>query len=595
MNNILYYAKPDLIKNYDKLSQEYGLTHTDKSVKRILSEEELTLVLEENKKIISVSKPILHDLYKLVRGTGFFLELLDKEGIVLDIIGDKDIVDLVIKYDMNIGSSMSLESAGTNAISIAIIERMPCQLMGKHHFMDIFKQFTCSCAPIYSESGDIVANINLNGYESKVHEHTLALVVAAAKSIENKLLYNDSIEKLEESFDIVNSILESVSDAMISCDNNGFIKSINSSGCNILEKTDALKTNVLDYFYNADKDDFLKYYKNKNYILTNNKRVLVDCNPNYFNNKSYGYTIIIKDIQDIINTIEKENRNIATKYFKDILYVSRYMHNLIEKAKIISKSPANVLISGEKGVGKMLFAKAIFNESANSNGKFIIVDLLKDDINDLEKKDSILSLKNTTVVFKNISYIDSEKVDLLLQAINNHKSYNSLNARLITLSEYNLEDRALQEEFNYELYVELSVVNFHILPLRERRDDLKYYIKIFLKQICSQQNRDTPIIRDDIFNKLMTYDYKYNMIELQKIIERIVALDGELEFEQEFKSNKHMIRKIVNFENETMPLKKLEEIAIINALEKYNYNYSTVAKKLGITRSTLYTKTKKLK
>ena len=595
MNNILYYAKPDLIKNYDKLSQEYGLTHTDKSVKRILSEEELTLVLEENKKIISVSKPILHDLYKLVRGTGFFLELLDKEGIVLDIIGDKDIVDLVTKYDMNIGSSMSLESAGTNAISIAIIERMPCQLMGKHHFMDIFKQFTCSCAPIYSESGDIVANINLNGYESKVHEHTLALVVAAAKSIENKLLYNDSIEKLEESFDIVNSILESVSDAMISCDNNGFIKSINSSGCNILEKTDALKTNVLDYFYNADKDDFLKYYKNKNYILTNNKRVLVDCNPNYFNNKSYGYTIIIKDIQDIINTIEKENRNIATKYFKDILYVSRYMHNLIEKAKIISKSPANVLISGEKGVGKMLFAKAIFNESANSNGKFIIVDLLKDDINDLEKKDSILSLKNTTVVFKNISYIDSEKVDLLLQAINNHKSYNSLNARLITLSEYNLEDRALQEEFNYELYVELSVVNFHILPLRERRDDLKYYIKIFLKQICSQQNRDTPIIRDDIFNKLMTYDYKYNMIELQKIIERIVALDGELEFEQEFKSNKHMIRKIVNFENETMPLKKLEEIAIINALEKYNYNYSTVAKKLGITRSTLYTKTKKLK
>lgn len=593
MNNNLYYAKPDLIDHYNILSKQFGLNEADTCIKNTLNKDTIEEIVSDNINIITVSKPFLHELYNLVMGTGFFLELLDKNGVILEIIGDTDIVNLVKEYDMVVGTSMALESAGTNAISISLLENMPCQLMGEHHFLGIFKQFTCSCAPIYSENGEIIAFINLNGYESKVHKHTLALVVAAAKSIENKLLHDASIVKLEESFNIVNSILETVTDAMISCDSNGKIMSINSSGREFLGNDHPIGTSVHDYFITQSKESFLKYYKGKSFLLSNlNKRVLVDCHPNYSNNYSYGYTIIIKDIQNIIDTIEKANKNTAPTYFKDIKYVSEYMRSLVVKAKAISDSPSSVLIWGEKGVGKSLLASAIHNHSSKTIGSFFVLDISKCDISELINDNNLFSLHDATLVLDKIESINSDKQLQLLECIKKHRSSNNTGPRLISLSTENLKEKSIQGHFNFELFIELSVVNIQILPLRERRDDLKYYINIFLKQICQKQNKQLPIIKDEIYDNLMTFDYKYNIIELKKIIEKIVTLDGELEFNEEFENNKHMVKKIVNFEHDTIPIKELEKIAIINALEKYNYNYSVVAKKLGITRATLYSKVK---
>lgn len=90
-------------------------------------------------------------LYDFLRGSGFSLYLTDKNGVVLTIIGDEDIIIDQIKVGIVEGTDMSERSAGTNGIGTALYENSSIQILGEEHFIKAFHIWTCSSAVIHNE------------------------------------------------------------------------------------------------------------------------------------------------------------------------------------------------------------------------------------------------------------------------------------------------------------------------------------------------------------------------------------------------------------------------------------------------------------
>jgi len=156
--------------------------------------------LDRNSQLIKISRPFMETLYDFLKGSGFALYLTDKEGFVLCIIGDEDIIKCMAEVGIVEGADMSEKSTGTNAIGTAIHEDLSVQISGEEHYITAYHTLTCSAAIIHNNEGAIIGCLNLTGKRQLAHPHTLGLVVAAVKSIENQL----KVEKFQNMYNLIN-------------------------------------------------------------------------------------------------------------------------------------------------------------------------------------------------------------------------------------------------------------------------------------------------------------------------------------------------------------------------------------------------------
>jgi transcriptional regulator of acetoin/glycerol metabolism len=137
----------------------------------------------------------MNKIYDFVKGSNFFSILTDKDGCILNVIGDEDILSEAFSFKMIPGAYMDEESIGTNAMGTAIAESAPLQLSGKEHYVSAYHRWTCSASPIKDPDGNIIGVLDLTGYSESVHSHTLGMVVAAARVIE-KVLESNRFESM---------------------------------------------------------------------------------------------------------------------------------------------------------------------------------------------------------------------------------------------------------------------------------------------------------------------------------------------------------------------------------------------------------------
>ncbi len=607
MTDNLFFTGPRPPNLFDKVSAEASLRYSESTIKRVLSPTELVDVFEKKKELINITKPFLYELYNLVSSTGFMIHLLDENGIILFQICAPDKIDIMHKHRIQVGSDMSINSAGTNAVSISLAKNTPCQIEAKDHYLDFLKKYTCSCAPIRDEQDNIIGFITLSGDGKNMHDHTLGLVVAAANSVKNHMLYLDSLKKIEQINSVTYSATESVPFGIITTNIDGKIVSINSYAKNLLNDRSPINQNIHQYFTSNETNEDTLTIENidsKTHVLRYSSiPSLFQTNP-ILNDSGIkiGYVILLYDTKNLIEVASKAKSLLSPHTFNDVIGNSTVMRNLVSHAKQISDGPDNILIEGEDGVGKSMIAACIHNYSDRGKFPFVDIDCRLSSDNDLLKgllgntesvQGKIDLAKNGTLLIKNIDCMSASIQSKLYDHINLSNLNTATNFRIISTAQPNLQLLVQENKFNIELFYELSTVNVFVPPLRERQEDIPYLINSYLEETSKQMKKSPPDLPQHLYDRLLKYDYPSNVFELKKMIERIVELDGKIDFDAEFKSNHHMVRSQVDFSKETLPLVKLEEIAIINALKNSNNNYAACAKKLCITRATLYNKVKK--
>jgi len=222
--------------------REFGLRASGKPEESVLSSEKFRMVMEQNESIRHLVTPELELLYNQIAGTNFMVAYADGGGVVLDSIQDDDFQAGEGGKAVIPGSVWMESHRGTNALGLAIHNRRPAIVTGRDHFFHKLGDLSCFAAPIFDHESNIVGVIDATSNARARNDHTLALVKLASRNIENRLFSEQFCDSLILMFHARHEYLPTTSVAMIAVDDYGFIEGANAnakamlSGLNLSSK-----------------------------------------------------------------------------------------------------------------------------------------------------------------------------------------------------------------------------------------------------------------------------------------------------------------------------------------------------------------------
>ncbi|MFH0921735.1 MAG: sigma-54 dependent transcriptional regulator [Fibrobacterota bacterium] len=240
---------------------------------------------------------------------------------------------------------------------------------------------------------------------------------------------------------------------------------------------------------------------------------------------------------------------------KNMVGTSPDMIRLTEKARIAAQSPVSILIEGDTGTGKEIFAYFIHKNSPYNTGPFIKVDcsllpgtLLESELFGFEKGAFTGAIKQRLGKFEeadggtlfldevgNLSMEVQIKLlqflqDLTIERIGGNKRI-KVNTRIITATNASLRNLVEEKKFRSDLYYRLNTVYLKLPPLSARREDIPHLAIYFLKEYNYTFNRSIEAISPEAFQKLLAYDWPGNIRELENVMQRAVlfCIDKQIE------------------------------------------------------------------
>jgi transcriptional regulator with PAS, ATPase and Fis domain len=631
----------EIIKKSHQRCEEYGVNKEQIFPSRILKGNEVSSHLARNEYLLRVAAPFMEIIHETVSDSGFFILLTDNEGCILRSVGDPDIIAESEKLNMVVGAYMHEKNIGTNAMGTAISEAQPIQVTAAEHFISAYHRWTCSAAPIHNNDGEIIGTLNLTGESHLVHPHTLGLVVAAVRAIENQIKAEHAQEKLNEAFSYMKSIIESVSAGIMALDINGNIKTINNWACSMLnlEKKNMLNKHI-EKLLPHWKDIIERFKRGETYMdmetnfPINGNKERHDLSAYPIVDKSdeiIGMVLVIKGMQKIFNLVNKYTGMRAHYNFDDIIGESPEFSQVIEHAEKISSSTSTVLLMGESGTGKELIAQSIHNASPRKNSVFIAVNcgalpknLIESELFGYEEGAFTGSKKGGhagkfelanggTIFLDEIGEMPLDMQVNLLRVL--QEGYVTrvggtknipVNVRVIAATKKNLVDELQKGTFREDLFYRLSVIPLFIPPLRKRGNDKLALFNYFLKVKAQKLSKPIPSVSGELLSQISVYNWPGNVRELENYVENIVNFNGHSSFsiinpivdqqkEKEVLSdqNQAIENGMHNDDFANMTLEEIEKLTIKECFDKLEGNITQVSRKLGISRTTLYSKMKK--
>lgn len=574
-------------------------------------------ILAENKALIETALPVMESVFEIVQRTHFQLVLTDSVGYILESIGDRESISRTQELNFVQGALWSNLAVGTNAISVALDCDTPIQMVGPEHFCRTHHVWTCSAAPIHGSNGEVIGCINMSGRADEAHEHTLGLVLTAVYGIEGKLSILHSAEMLR-------SALESSSEGMVLLDPEYHPIWINSAAGKLLgaslkelgESDFRLVMPDVDWAGHRWRDG-IKYFANDVRVQTASGTI--HCSASICLSSDYGdrtLTVALKKQKHLIDSVNKVSGNRATYTFDDIFTRDAEMKKTIGLAQKYARYDGNILIEGDSGTGKELFAQAIHNAGARADGPFVAINCASIPRNLLEQEmfgyeagafvgavsegnpGRFEFANNGTLFLDEISELPLDFQSKLLRAVETHSITRvggaqeiALNIRIIAATNRRLDRCVTNGSFRQDLYFRLNVLRLSIPSLVERPGDIAATAEHFLDRLNASHTDMSREMTPEFMAGLIEYSWPGNVRELQNGIERAFysAPEGPLDADS--------LRFV--FDVDAAPAKSAaaetggEAGEILSALAVCGGDVDLTAKKLGLSRATLYRRFKK--
>ncbi|WP_068674812.1 sigma-54-dependent Fis family transcriptional regulator [Oceanobacillus sp. Castelsardo] len=412
-----------------------------------------------------------------------------------------------------------------------------------------------------------------------------------------------------------------------------------------IQKSEILNKKITNFFQNEDLM-VLKVLKSKIPVKNTyhrprpDKHVVINASP-VFNERDelIGAVSLERDITSIVklndhlHTKSEELNKLKQKMlyldetspFSKLIGKSVALRKTIQIAKKAAKTDATTLILGESGTGKEICARAIHEASNRKNAPFIPVNcgaipsaLFESELfgyvggaftgaDKKGKAGKIEMAEGGTLFLDEIGELPLDLQVKLLRVLQENELYRigetkgrNINVRFIAATNQNLEDLMNHQQFRSDLYYRLNVIQIIMPPLRERTGDVMELCQQFLQQFASEYQSTIPILAEDAIQVMNEYHWPGNVRELRNIVQRMIILSDQsiihqTDMEHLFQhghstSSKSDVKTSGNLlkEKESMEKQLIEQI-----LNQMNGNKSATAKKLGISRVTLYNKLKK--
>lgn len=300
--------------------------------------------------------------------------------------------------------------------------------------------------------------------------------------------------------------------------------------------------------------------------------------------------------------------------FDTILGTSRAIRQCIDLAKKVAPTDAHVLLLGETGTGKEVFAHAIHSESLRKSKPFVAVncsafprDLMESELfghaegaytgATRAKRGYLEEAHEGTLFLDEIGELNIDLQAKLLRVLETGEFFRvgeskarRVNVRFIAATNRTLEEESASGHFRKDLFYRISTFTLSIPPLSERSEDIGIFIDHFVKQFANKINKPIPRVTPEFLKALKRHTWRGNIRELKNVIERSVILaDQQLDLSVlPFEFNLHE-------EEDSLDLAHAERKHILKVLNHTAGNKTQAAKLLGIGLTTLYQKIKDYK
>ncbi len=364
--------------------------------------------------------------------------------------------------------------------------------------------------------------------------------------------------------------------------------------------------------------------------------VVINASPVMHNGKIAGAISSEQNVTQIVRLNEQlsntssQLHDLAQKIspgadsFNRVIGRGKSIRCAVELARKVASSEATVLITGESGVGKELFAQAIHAASPRAEMPFIAINcgaiptpLFESELfgyqggafTGAERKGKPGKLElahGGTLFLDEVGELPLELQVKLLRVLQDQCFYRvggtepiKVNTRIITATNRNLEQMIVQGDFREDLYYRLNVIALDVPPLRQRSEDIPELVKVFLQEFALKYNKPVLSLDPEIMVSFMHYPWPGNVRELRNVTERLAILAEDEYITPRFlpptlQRYTHVppspvAAKTVTVAdvNENLELKRISA-----ALEQTFGNKTAAAKLLGISRGTLYYKLK---
>ena len=581
-------------------SQQLGIDPIGRSAPLVATGAAIRLLRERHAELLAAAEGVFAQAAPMLSGSRSMMLLTNPDGIILDVIGDPFTLEQGEDIHLKPGGDWREAAIGTNGIGTALATARPAQVHASEHFCDGIKAWTCAASPVFEPgTGAMLGVIDISGPPSTYQRNNLSLAVSTARQIEMAL----AERAMQERMRLLEICLDRISDAdvagMVAIDRRG----------RLVHRTGRVPTLVAMGQRVPGLDDASS-------VEAWAEKLPEGLRAEWFTPVTVGGRAIGAMLLVPTRARPHPAQN-APDPFAQIIGASRAILDIVARAKRLVGKQVAVLIHGETGVGKELFARAIHGEASDQR-PFIVFncgavskDLLGAELFGYvrgaftgaaaEGRAGRFELASGgTLCLDEIGELPLELQPLLLRVLEDGIIYRlgdgnprRVNTRLLCMTNRNLPAEVQAGRFRRDLYYRISVTTLEPPPLRDRPGDVEMLIAHFNEILSARHAVPMRRFGPEVMRLIDAYHWPGNVRELRNMVETQLLMAespdvsvDELAAEMPQAARHASSAPITGVVN----LSDAEHAIILDALKRSDGNLAAAARALGVSRSTLYRK-----
>ena len=588
--------------------------------------------------VIDCARYEMTTLYQQLGDMESAVVLTDTDGVILHMVSSPEFEAEVAPLGLRAGGMWSELEAGTNGMGTCLASAAPVSIRREDHFFSQFTQLTCSAVPVFDPSGDIAAVLDVSSRSSLMQQHLLVLLGMTARMIENRLIDQRFRTAHPLHFHSRPEFVYTLHEGKLAVGDDGRVLAANRSALFQLglQSVEEIRSRRIEDLFQSSLEDMLQRSTSSSFhpVVTYRANAAL----RFFAvarrpaSDSAG-PMRIAPLQAAARTTARPagaGMAGAASTFKDARLVAH-----LETARCVIARETPVLLCGETGSGKEVFARAVHQASPHAAGAFVAVNcasipetLIESELFGYRagaftgaqrtgRRGKILQADGGTLFLDEIADMPLELQARLLRVLDERQvtplgteETHPVDFQLISASHQHLPTLVREGRFREDLYYRLAGIELQLPPLRDRTDK-RELINAMLAAEAGPQGG----LSADAERVLLQHPWPGNIRQLRHVLRSAAALADGKPIARE-----HLSALTGGLASGTTPLAapfaptgaaeatpdaapvavKLNPIqanerqVLVQMLEQHRWNVSNVAKALDVSRNTLYRKLHKL-
>jgi len=572
--------------------------------------------------LLDIARIEMEALGKLIRHSEYSIVLTDRDGVILNCLGDSGFSATARRAGLREGVMWSEREMGTNGMGTCLMARRPVVIHRTDHFLAQNTQLTCSAAPIFDMRGELLAALDISGASANFQSHTLALVDMAAQNVENRTLLSACKDYHLVRFHNCPEFVSTPGEGVLAFDDQGLIKGANRAALKLLGERDheSLCGQPVDRILDTSLAVLMRLAEHRGYLAeplgprAASRRWFASVHARVQPRRPAEVAAAAVPAAGVAGTAMVRGA-LECLYSDD----PTMRHNVEVLRRVVDRD-ISVLLLGETGTGKGYCARAIHNASSRADKPFVTVNCAAIPETLIESElfghkpgaftgatreggmGRILQANGGTLFLDEIGDMPVALQARLLNVIEDREvmplggnKVVSVDIRVISATQHHPLAMIAEGQFREDLYYRLNGITVCLPAVRQRTDVAELVRKLLNNEADGAQLEIEPALLE----RLVRHSWPGNVRQLRNVLRTMLALrssdrltlgDFNERWLEGGAAEGARQATAVSADGEASMLSEAERNALRRTLEMCRWNVSAAAARLHISRRTIYRK-----